>query len=95
MKNLGGRSCGGTQHVLYLVTRQAEFVSDSIDRLAGQEQPDNVVDGRSPTSHSRPTKGMVRVHGHLGQAVLGETVLGETDQPCVPVAGEVDPAPWV
>jgi hypothetical protein len=34
MKNLCCRSRGGTQHVLYLVTGQAELGGDRVDRLS-------------------------------------------------------------
>lgn len=38
MKNLGWRFGGETQHVLYLVARQAELSGDSVDGSPREEQ---------------------------------------------------------
>jgi hypothetical protein len=74
------------RQVLYFCTRQAKFRGDSIDRLASQEQVDDIGELRAPSGQARPAEGVVWIHRHLS-----DRVLGKTDQPRVPVAGEVDP----
>jgi hypothetical protein len=70
MKNLGCRSCGGTQYVLYLGARQAKFGGDNVDRFTGQEQVDDVIDLRAAAGYARPPEGVICVCRHLGHLVL-------------------------
>jgi hypothetical protein len=68
MKNLGGRSCGGTQHVLYLGARQAELGGDSVDWFTGQEQVNDVVNLRAPPVLRQADQSRVPVSGEIDPA---------------------------
>lgn len=85
MKNLGWGVGGDTQYVLYLIASQAELGSDGSDGLSGAEQVDDVIDLCASVGEPRPAEGVLRVYGHLGDAVLREP-----DQLRIPVVREID-----
>lgn len=67
----GSRSGCDTQDVLELVARDAEVGSEPIERLAGPEAIEHVVDARTAPLEDRSSEGLGRFRDDLGVLVAG------------------------